>query len=423
MTRGRDSYVLHLANRYAAMATAPTKGYDCEFISEVPSHCKCPICECVLRDPQRVSCCDEEYCKECILQVLSDDKPCPGCGNNNDISISESKKTKRLALQLRCRCTNQKEGCEWKGELQELDAHLNKNPTTENQLNGCDFTTVHCRWCQETFPRNQLGEHQENVCQRRPFNCQYCGHHDTYEQVINIHLPECPQQPVECPQGCGLSPQRQNLTVHKADECPNTTLKCGIQGCEERRQRKDMTEHNNEYSAQHVQLLSQKVRQLEKEQQQSKEEAEQRKREQDARQLPITLTMKNYEQLLTGRDQWMSQLLYTHERGYAIFLSVYTSGYGLASIMGDISVYIYATRGEYDEELQWPYRLSIEVSLLSNEENGDNVTKTCTIQAIKAAQSRYGGWTRFIKERIAQQHYVKDNCLKFRVSNITEHDD
>ena len=54
----------------AIMATAPTKGYDCEFISEVTNEYKCPECKNVLRDPHRVSCCDEEYCKACITPLL-----------------------------------------------------------------------------------------------------------------------------------------------------------------------------------------------------------------------------------------------------------------------------------------------------------------------------------------------------------------
>ena len=400
------------------MATAPNEGYDHElFTSTVPMIYNCSKCKKVLRDPQRVSCCEEEYCKECIDKVIRDKIPCPNqeCGNKDNISFSKARRTKRLIDQLRCYCSNRREGCEWEGELQELNDHLNENPTNENQLNGCDFTLVHCQWCQKILPRNKIGEHQENVCQLRPFTCQYCIHQDTYQRVMTIHLPKCPRQPVECPQGCGLSPERQNLAAHKAEECPNTILKCKIPGCEERRQRKDMPAHNREYAVQHVELLSQKVSELEG-------EAEQRKKEQNARYLPVTVTMKNYEQLLTGRDRWMSRLLYTEEKGYAIFLSVYVGGYGFAGLMNNISVYVHVTRGEYDDELQWPCQLGIEVSLLNQNDDGDKVTKICDIQARKAAQSRCSGWQSFIKERNAQR-YVKDNCLKFTVSNITQHND
>ena len=412
---------MHLVNQCVTMATVATKGYDCElFISQVPSQYKCPICKCVIRDVHRVTCCDEEFCKICIMQVLGDNKPCPGCGNDGDISTSENKKTKSIIGQLRCRCSNQREGCEWEGELQELDNHLNENPTNENRLDGCKFTKIHCQRCQEVLPRNKIGDHLENVCQNRQFDCQYCGHNDTYERVMTNHLPECPQQPVECPQRCGMSPERQNLAAHEADECPNTTLMCEVPGCEERRQRKDIQAHNQEYSARHVELLSQEVRVLSQKVRELEVEAQQWKEEQSAQHLPIILTMKNYEQLLTGGDQWMSRLLYTQERGYAIFLSVYVAGYGPATLTGDISVYVNVARGEYDGELQWPYQFSIEVSLLSQEENGENVTKIFNIRARKAAQNSYGGCTSFTKERIARR-YAKNNCLKFKVSNVTEH--
>ena len=384
-------------------------GYNCVFISDIPDHFKCPECKKVLRDPQRVSCCDEEYCKACIEQMLRDNQPCKECGTNNDISISKSRKTKKKIDSLRCHCSNQEEGCNWEGELQELDNHLNENPTNENRLDGCNFTTLCCQYCQEMFPRNEMGEHQENICQQRQFNCEYCDHRDTYECVINNHIPQCPQKPVECPQGCGMSPERQNLTAHKAEECPKTMIKCEIQGCDERRKREEMQLHNQEFSIQHTQLLSQKVRDLE-------EEAKQRREEQDARHLPITLTMTNFEQHLDAGDQWTSRLFYTHNEGYAVYLTVYADGWMLGSITENISVFVHITRGEYDEQLEWPCRVSIKVSLLNQQQNGESMTKVIVIRAERTAKRHHQGWQRFTKQRSAQQQFVKDNCLKFMVS-------
>ena len=406
-------------------ATVPTEGYDCEFISEFPNEYKCPICEKVLRDPHRVSCCDEEYCKVCIEPRLKNLHSCPACDYNNengDISISQSRRTKRIIGQLRCHCSNQRKGCEWEGELQEMDNHLNENPTNENQLKGCNFTRVHCRYCQEMLPRNETGEHQENICQDRPFDCEYCGHHDTYEGVITIHLPECPQQPVECPQSCGLSPQRQCLATHMADECPRTVIKCDIPGCGERRQRQDMEAHNQEYGTQHTQLLALEVKELKEKLRQREEEAQRIKEQLEAGHLPITLTVSNFEQLLAVRAHWMSHLLYTKDQGYAFFLSAYVGGYGLvAGLAGDISVYVHVTRGKYDDQLEWPCRVSIEVSLLNQEEDGENVTRVINTQAGNAARNHCQGWLRFIGQRNAKQQFIKNNCLQFRVSEITEH--
>ena len=398
------------------MATAPVKGYNCEFISEVSNEYKCPECKCILREPHRVHCCDEEYCKACITPLFKNKRPCPGCGRR--ITISESKKTKRYIDQLRCRCSNRREGCEWEGELQELDNHLNMDPTNESQLNGCNFTKIQCQHCQEMFPRNKMGDHQENVCPSRPFNCQYCGHYDTYEWVITNHLPECPQQPVECPQGCGLSPQRQNLATHKAEECLKTMIKCEFEGCEERRQRKDMPAHNQEYLVQHMQLLLQMVQKLQAEQQERSEKEQQRREELQARHLPTTVTVPNIEQQLATKNKWKSPLLYTHERGYAIQLAVYVGGYGIAGLVDDISVYVHIIRGKYDDELAWPCRFSIEVSLINQEQDGENVTRIANFRASKNAQHRNEGWLNFIKERNVRQRFIKDNCLQFRVSKL-----
>ena len=397
------------------MATAPTKGYDCEFISEVPNEYKCPICKHVLRDPHRVSCCDEEYCKACITPLMRNKKPCPQCGKK--INITECKKTKRYIDQLRCRCSNQRKGCKWKGKLCELEGHLNQNPSDENRLNGCNFTKIRCQFCQEMFPRNQIGEHQENVCQDRPYNCQYCDYHSTYQRVMAIHLPECPQQPVECPQGCGKSPQQQNLAVHKAEECPKTIIMCEFPGCEEI-QRKDMQAHRENYLAQHMQLLLQMVQELQVEKRQREEGERQRREEEQARLLPIAVTVADVHQHLVTKKEWKSPLFYTHEKGYAIQLQVYVTGYGIARLRNEISVYVHVIRGQYDDQLQWPCQFSIEVTLINQEQGGENVTRVVTIRAKKNTDNSYEGWQMFIGEKNARDRFIKDDCLQFRMSKI-----
>lgn len=398
------------------MATAPTKGYDCEFISKVPNEYKCPKCKHVLRDPHRVSCCDEEYCKTCITPFLRNKKPCPQCGKRNE--ITECKKTKRYIDQLRCRCSNQREGCGWEGKLYELDGHLNQNPTNENQLNGCNYAKLQCQHCGKKLPRNEIHEHQENVCQDRPYDCQYCNYHGTYQHVMTIHLPECQQQPVECPQGCGLSPERKILAAHKANECPMTTIKCEFPGCEEKRQRKDMPAHREEYLVHHMQLLLQMVQELQAEKRQREEGEQQRREEEKAQQLPTTVKMTDVHQHLVTKKEWTSPLFYTHERGYAIQLQVYVAGYGIAGFRNEISVQVHVIRGQYDDQLQWPCQISIEATLINQEQDGENVTKIANIRARKNDQNRSERWMMFIGEKNARHRFIKDNYLQFKISKI-----
>ena len=44
---------------------------------------------------------------------------------------------------------------------------------------------------QLNVPKNKLNEHVEKECSKRPYTCQHCGFKGTYEEVMNVHLPEC----------------------------------------------------------------------------------------------------------------------------------------------------------------------------------------------------------------------------------------
>ena len=114
-------------------------GYDCEFVGEHPQEqYKCPICLLVLRDPQQVTCCGKSYCKVCIDRVVKDGKPCPTC-NAVAFSIFPNKGLRRTLDGFRVYCSNKDEGCEWVGELGDIERHLNSKPSPERQLEGCLF--------------------------------------------------------------------------------------------------------------------------------------------------------------------------------------------------------------------------------------------------------------------------------------------
>ena len=67
----------------------------------------------------------------------------------------------------------------------------------------------------------------------------------------------CGFHPVECPNTCGASPQRQNLEQHASNDCPLTVISCDFQcvGCEVRLPRKAMSDHLNENTVTHVNQL------------------------------------------------------------------------------------------------------------------------------------------------------------------------
>ena len=102
-------------------------GYDCKFVESPPSsfQTECPVCRLLLRDPYQAVCCGTSFCHSCSQQVKSGSNVCPTCRRNN-FELFPNKGLKRSIYQLRVFCTHRKDGCTWKGELGELEYHLDK---------------------------------------------------------------------------------------------------------------------------------------------------------------------------------------------------------------------------------------------------------------------------------------------------------
>ena len=233
-------------------------GYDCEFV-EKPQELQadCPICMVVLREPFQVTCCGNSYCRTCIELVQTNEKACPTC-NEPNFSAFLNKGLQRALYSFRVRCVHQKSGCEWTGELRELERHLNLNPERGKQLIGCEFAPVTCSHCREYFQRQHVHPH-ESECPRRPFSCDHCKDYGSvYEDVVNNHWPVCKCYPVPCPNECGVSPERQNVKTHVNTVCPLTVVNCDFHyaGCEVQLARKDVPTHLAESLATHISLLT-----------------------------------------------------------------------------------------------------------------------------------------------------------------------
>ena len=101
-------------------------GYDYVFVESPPSAFRthCPICQLILRDPYQVKCCGSIFCHSCIERIQADHKPCPIC-RENSFDMFEDKGLKHALSQLHVFCKHRKDGCMWKGELGELQPHLN----------------------------------------------------------------------------------------------------------------------------------------------------------------------------------------------------------------------------------------------------------------------------------------------------------
>ena len=235
-------------------------GYDCEFVKPPPvefPQTDCPVCLLVLREPHQASCCGNSYCEACVKRVQEDKKCCPAC-NEADFAIFPDKRLKRSLYALNVYCCQRREGCEWKGELGELDRHLNQQPPPEKLFVGCQFAEVDCTYCVQPLQRRYVQAHQSDDCLKRPYTCQHCKTFAaTFGEVTVNHWPVCSFFPLPCPNNCELVLQRQEVEHHVSNDCPFTLVQCDfhVVGCRIQLTRKDMPSHISENLTGHMSLL------------------------------------------------------------------------------------------------------------------------------------------------------------------------
>ena len=247
-------------NRLPRATRQPHRGgYDCEFVEPPPKvlQCDCPVCLLVLREPHQVTCCGYSFCATCVKRVQDNKKCCPTC-NEADFTVFPDKRLKRSIYALNVYCCQRREGCEWEGELEELDRHLNLQPPPEKLLVGCQFAEVDCTYCVQPFQRRYVQAHQSDDCIKRPYTCQHCDKcAATFEEVTQDHWPVCPFFPISCPNNCELVLQRQEMEHHVNRDCPLTLVQCDFHmiGCQVQLIRRDMPSHISENLSVHMSLL------------------------------------------------------------------------------------------------------------------------------------------------------------------------
>ena len=284
------------------MATR-TAGYECEFVGNPPRvlQFQCFICLLALRDPYQATCCGKSFCKECIHRVKAANGACPTC-REKDFPLFHDKGLQRILYNFRVYCTHKSEGCEWTGELRELDNHLNLDPPADKDLEGCPYTLI-------------------------PF--------------------VQPQQP-----------GRHVTGAYKP--------------------------------------------------------------------IGAEFTMTKFDEYKSDNDTWYSPHFYTHPNGYKMYLHVDANGN--ASGRGThLSVFVCLMRGEFDDQLEWPFQGNITVKLVNQEEDRDHMIRIlCSRNAggrcerVMTRERINNGWgiDQFLSHAELQPKYLKNDCIKLHIKNI-----
>ena len=318
--------------------TASKGGYDYEFVSPPPKSLECPVCLLTLRDPHVISCCGNEFCQVCIERVQRDGKPCPLC-NEPKFTTFLHKKLVREVNALAVRCPQKELGCDWEGELGQLQNHLSPGAGVVTSK-GCGFIIVDCAYqCGAQLQRQLLQEHEMEICPKRPIEIQVASlmrKFDTVtaqfktvstenqqlrqevEKMQKIHKDELNQMKQEL-----MEVKKRN--AHLQRECDE--LKRAV--------RADFHKKFNDLEKKCVSLALQT----------------------HTVPLPVPpfyFSVANVDHFQSNDLAYRSEPFYSHPGGYKISVSVYPNGYGDSYGMY-MGVYVIILRGEFDDQLCWPF--------------------------------------------------------------------
>ncbi len=187
---------------------------DYDFVEQPDQDYFCPVSLELLVEPHQTSCCGHHISQQAANRLIRERKPCPMC-KKDKFSTHEDLYFKRKVRQLKVRCPHKKSGCEWTGELGNLNHH-----TTS--------------------------------CPKRPWKCQYCDHESIYEIGPTDHTPNCANYPLPCPNQCEIGTVPRCQVDSHLLECPLQLVECEFagNGCDVKVLRRDLVGHMTE-SVQH----------------------------------------------------------------------------------------------------------------------------------------------------------------------------
>ena len=423
------------------MAVYGYRGVEYKFVNtqtELLEELKCPICLELVSDPVQTSC-GHLFCGKCIKET----KTCPV--DRKQFTSHKDNYNDRRVRNLKVKCPNKRRGCQWLGDLGGAARHTGEN---------CYYQTVECNneACNEKVWRGQLVAHMTNACPRRKYKCPHCGKEDTYLKVTTTHFTICNDMPLLCPGGCGRRRLvRRNMARHLSTECPDELVACtyAIAGCQEIVKRKDLQKHMQDKD-QHIDtILSSYVSMSHLVQDVVYAMKYDEHKTMQASSLPLpfckwlqttptcyprppwVIKMEGFQEKKENDEEWNSDPVYSYFGGYKMCLQVYANGN--IKVKGTrVSVFIYLMRGDNDDNLKWPFKGTITVSLLNQLEDGQHHTKQLwspdrdisehASGRVTVKERAASGWGQ--REFISHQYlktvskncqYLKDNTLFFRV--------
>ena len=225
------------------------KSFTC--VKEPETWYTCIICQELAEAPLQTTCCAQTLCKNCTDTCRRRNmKTCPHCRKMHWETSPDARLT-RLIGDLSVLCHNRLKGCQWQGELRDLQDHLSKK---------CDFEPIQCpAGCSLTIERRHLAPHMQVECLDARVKCLFCSSAMLQRELLYHHHKVCANWPALCPNMCKerKSWTRSQLTRHLQDGCDEEIVQCefACAGCSVELKRMELKEHMQSAMASHLALL------------------------------------------------------------------------------------------------------------------------------------------------------------------------
>ena len=416
------------------MASNEDLGSEFDFIEKPSEEYLCPVTLELLLDPVQTNfCCGNHFSRAAAEKLQAEGKPCPIC-KETPLRTTDDLFFKRKVRQLKVRCSNKSAGCEWVGELGELDNHL-KPGSVEGP---CHFVDVECPLqCGQCVTRRNLNHHKSKQCAKRLFFCKYCGYKSTHEKVVNDHWPKCQHYPRVCPNKCsGIKIEHRFIQRHLRERCPLEKIPCefSFAGCKAVVKRESVKQHLDVKKDEHLRLTASECKNL-KIQQTNLMLAFTKIYSKTIFIPPPDIVMTDFESKKCHEDWWYSPAFYTHIGGYKMCLKITVNGWGDAKGT-HVSVSVFMMKGEFDSHLKWPFKGEITVELVNQKEGGEKCERKpvqhtdpdeCNkiFQRVTEGERAKTGWgvPQFIPHSDLykpeeDKEYLVNDTLIFRVTNV-----
>ena len=387
---------------------------------------KCPICLELVNDAKQTSC-GHVFCARCI-KILNQ---CPVC--RVKCQIFADNRTMRQVRNLQVKCLNSKRGCKWQGDLGECDDHMTSK---------CSFEVIPCPLdCGVRGQRHKIKDHADKECKLRPLPCPHCGRNGVFELITTSHYTICTSFPLPCPAGCRKTVKRGDMKHHLAT-CEEELVACEYSqmGCDLVIKRKDLNKHLQDEKDGHMEKTLDTVSGLSMALSRScsREPYEPPFRHWLCSKPscyplpPLIIKMDKFGEMNKQNKIWSSAPFYSHFGGYKMCLNVYANGFGDGKGT-HVSVFTCLMKGENDDNLKWPFRGTITVTLLDQLKSNNHcfikidyaeeITGDYTSRVMKGRGAGWGTHTLISHNGLKYKEeknscYLKGDALYFRIDSV-----